>query len=382
MHLIWATEDFVFNQRPYPRFPIILNEEMRSVAPANSFLRYYLTRGMIGSEQSWPNVGRALYDYLSFLEAHDLDWKEVRKGDEQSLVAAYRDYCLDVIGLAVNTVRQRVTYVCEFYKYAKEQGWINHLPFSYEIRSVGKQARFLAHVDASGGKTYVATVKPKLKKTLPKFLAISEVHTLLGAAVNPHHRMIIRLGLQTGLRREEIATFPVAYVFDPDARGRTERNIRIRLDPQDSHGMQTKGSKARDIYISRKFLKELHLYVTHTRGLRAQLSQDKYPNLFLNQDGQPYAASGKGIEKIVRHIGKKVEIKAWPHMLRHTYATHTLNAMQRSRKSIEPLIFLQHQLGHSSIQTTMIYLHLVNSLVDDAVLAYDDEINDWISEAG
>ena len=56
--------------------------------------------------------------------------------------------------------------------------------------------------------------------------------------------------------------------------------------------------------------------------------------------------------------------------------------MQRSRKSIEPLIFLQHQLGHSSIQTTMIYLHLVNSLVDDAVLAYDDEINDWISEAG
>lgn len=63
---------------------------------------------------------------------------------------------------------------------------------------------------------------------------------------------------------------------------------------------------------------------------------------------------------------------------RHTYATHTLVALQRNRGSVEPLVFLQRQLGHSSIQTTMVYLHLVNELADDAVLAYDDELNEGL----
>ena len=65
-------------------------------------------------------------------------------------------------------------------------------------------------------------------------------------------------------------------------------------------------------------------------------------------------------------------------MLRHTYATHTLCAMQRSNSGIDPLVFVQRQLGHSSIQTTMVYLHLVNERADEAVLAYDDELNDWM----
>ena len=69
-----------------------------------------------------------------------------------------------------------------------------------------------------------------------------------------------------------------------------------------------------------------------------------------------------------------------PHTLRHTYATHTLVALQRqrgeTREGIEPLVFLQKQLGHASIQTTMEYLHLVNELADSAVLTYDDELNE------
>lgn len=63
-------------------------------------------------------------------------------------------------------------------------------------------------------------------------------------------------------------------------------------------------------------------------------------------------------------------------MLRHTYATHTLVALQRTRSTVEPLVFLQRQLGHRSIHTTMVYLHLINELADDAVLAYDSELND------
>jgi integrase len=381
MHLIWATEEFLLKTRPYPGFPILLHEDLSSAEAPNAFMRYYLTRGRIGSKQSWPPTGRAMYDYFSFLEANGLDWKDVHRGDEQTLVGAYRDYCLDTAKLGRNTVRQRLLYVCEFYVYAQRQKWVDALPFALEERHLPRQERFLAHVDTSGGTVMARDVSPKARKNLPKFLSKSEVQALLAAADNPHHRMILRLGLQTGLRREEIATFPLAYVFDPDAAGRTERNIRIHLDPQDGHGMRTKGSKPRDIYVSRSFLKDLHFYVVHQRGERSQLSAVKHEPLFLNRDGLPFAANGKRIGRIVSTIGAAAGLRAWPHLLRHTYATHTLNAMQRGKSTIDPLVFLQRQLGHESINTTMVYLHLVNERADDAVLAYDDEINDWMQEA-
>lgn len=379
MELLSATKDFTIVGRPYPGFPILLWDSMESCVHANEFLRYYLLRGDIGSRKSWPSTGRALYDFFSFLQAHGLDWRDVDRGESKSLVAAYRDYCLEHCRLARTTTRQRLLYVCKFYEYAQRQRLVTKLPFQYEERTVQRQTRFLAHVDASGGKALVNDVMPRKHKSLPKFLTMREIRTLVTAAENPHHRMIIRFGLQTGMRREEIASFPLAYVFDPDKTYRHERNIRIRLDPGDGLGMRTKGGKTRDIFISRRFLTELYRYVVQTRGERASLNTalgNDQP-LFLNQFGQAFADDGKRIERIVRKIGARVCIKVHPHMLRHTYATHTLATLQHNQ-SVDPLVFVQRQLGHSWIETTMVYLHLINEMADEAVLAYDDELNDCL----
>lgn len=351
---------------------------------ANQFLRHYLTRGVIGSAQSWPSTGRALYDYFGFLEAHGLHWADVARGEEKALVAAYRDYCLSDVKLARNTVRQRLHYVCSFYEYSLKQGWVDRLPFSLEDRVVRRGDKgVLAHIDASGNTQAVRNVTPRQHKVLPKFLTKVQLQALLAVTENPHHRMMTRLALQAGLRREEIATFPLAYVFNPDARHGNGRNVMVRLDPFDGTGMMTKGGKPRDIWISRRFMAELYRYSVLLRGELASLSSTSQPTLFLTQQGNPYSNHGKHIEVIVRENGRKAGIKTHPHMLRHTYATHTLVSLQRNRaaKTVEPLVFLQRQLGHASIATTMIYLHLVNSLVDDAVLVYDDELNDWMDSA-
>lgn len=377
MELVWATEDFKIKGHAYAGFPILLHDDMSSCTPANEFMRYYLLRGAIGSKRSWPSTGRAMYDYFSFLQTHELDWTDVRRGEEHGLVAAYRDYCLDTIGLSPNTVRQRLIYVCELYAYAMRQGWVDALPFDYEQRVMRHPPGHLAHADATGGKVKVRSVSPKARRDLPKFLSKDEVKALLAAADNAHHKMMLRFALLTGLRREEIATFPRAYVFDPNRRHGGERNIQVHLDPRDGHGIRLKGSKPRTIYVSRRLMADLHHYVVHSRGLRASLLQPEHPQLFLSQTGEPFAASGKGIERIVRDIGRQAGIDAHPHKLRHTYATHTLVALQRSNKGIDPLVFVQRQLGHASIHSTMVYLHLVNERADDAVLAYDDELNDW-----
>lgn len=376
MELVWATEDLVIAGRPYPGFPILLWDTMESCIPANQFLRHYLLRGAIGSKKSWPSTGRALYDFFSFLQAHDLDWHDVDRGELKTLVAGYRGYCMEECKLARSTTRQRLSYVCSFYEYALRQGWVSKLPFEYEERIVKQKQGYLAHADARGGKVVARDVMPRSRRALPKFLCMDEIRALVSSVKNPHHRMMIRFGLQTGLRREEIATFPLAYVFDPDKEIRRTRNLQLHLDPYDGHGMRTKGCKRRDIYISRRFLADLYRYVVQVRGERASLCHPQHTQLFLNQLGEPFANDGKQIHRIVQKVGKNAGIKVYPHMLRHTYATHTLSNLQRHGGRIDPLVFLQRQLGHSSIQTTMAYLHLVNELADDAVLAYDAELNE------
>lgn len=376
MRLVFSTDHFIICGQPYPGFPILLWDSMEGCKEVNEFFRYYLLRGAIGSKRSWQAIGQALYDFFAFLQAHELAWYEVDRGERKSLVSAYRDYCRNTAVLAPNTIRLRLFYVCEFYAFAQRRVWIQKLPFEYEVRHVNRGSTFLAHVDSSGKKAAVRDVMPRIKKDLPKFLSNGQLRDLLGVATNVHHRMLIRLALGTGLRREELATFPVAYVLDLNIAARTERNIRIRLDPYDGTGMKTKGSRPRDIYVSRDLMLDLYSYLIHHRNERAQ--GKLRAALFLNQSGEPFADNGKGLERIVRLLGKEAGLEVWPHLLRHTYATHTLIALQQQRdlNRIEPIVFLQHQLGHSSIQTTMVYLHLMNNLADEAVLTFDDELND------
>src|SRR5690606_7597437 len=144
----------------------------------------------------------------------------------------------------------------------------------------------------------------------------------------------------------------------------------------DGSGMVTKGSKPREIYISRQFMAELYRYVTKLRGERSSLSKTAQRPLFLNQFGELYGADGKSLNRIINNAGKRAGVKVHTHMLRHTYATHTLVSLQRNpANGLEPLVFIQRQLGHASVQTTMVYLHLVNEMADEAVLAYDDELS-------
>lgn len=378
MELVLATRDYAVAGLPREGFPILLWSSMESCVPANRFLQHYLLRGRIASKNSWKTIGQAIYDYFGFLEAHDLNWDDVdRDQTQRTLVVGYRDYCLDELSQKLNTVRLRLLYVCEFYRYAFRHGWINKLPFEQEERRSRNTGSFLMHARGRSV-TEVPDVMPVRRPQPIKFLSRSGIHDLLNAPANTHHRMLIRLALHTGLRREELATFPVAYVFDPDKTDWKSRNVRVRLDPEDGQGMRTKGMRSREIFMTRWFMKELAQYVKLHRS--EHIADGETPNtLFLNNVGKPFAASGKAIERIVRTLGARSGVQVHTHMLRHTYATHTLVALQRNRTvGLDPLVFVQKQLGHASIQTTMIYLHMINELADEAVLAYSDELDGWL----
>ena len=68
-------------------------------APGQSVLSLLPSTGGIGSKKSWANTGQALYDYFSFLQAHALSWDDVDRGEEKTLLAAYRDCSFEVAKL-------------------------------------------------------------------------------------------------------------------------------------------------------------------------------------------------------------------------------------------------------------------------------------------
>jgi len=377
-----ATSDFRIARQPYSDFPILLWDDMTGCYPANEFMRHYLLRSSISSKKSWQSVGQALYDYFSFLQAHKLDWTSTPVPGRKDLLAGYRDYSLTTAMLAGNTVRQRLVYLVAFYEYALSRSWIKNLPFSYEFKRPSKRgARHLAHIGRSDTRVLAPDIMLPGETHLPKFLTKEQVKSLLKAASsNPHHRMMIQFAVQSGLRRAELATFPASLVVNPA--GITSKNIQVHIDPRAGHGQKTKGSRARSIWISKELMRDLYQYLKHHRGERASMSQQERKALFLNMNGEPFADDGKGISPLFKEIGERAGLAVHPHLLRHTYATHQLVALQRNRQlnRLEPVVFLQRQLGHASIMTTMIYLHIVNALADDAVLQYDDDLSMWAED--
>jgi site-specific recombinase XerD len=109
-----------------------------------------------------------------------------------------------------------------------------------------------------------------------------------------------------------------------------------------------KGNKERIVLLGAPAEKAIHRYLL--RG-RPKLATGAEMALFVNRDGK--RLSGRSIEKIVRQHALKAGLdqRVWPHLLRHSFATHLLDGGADLR-------VVQDLLGHASAQTTQIYTHV------------------------
>ena len=96
--------------------------------------------------------------------------------------------------------------------------------------------------------------------------------------------------------------------------------------------------------------------------------------LVLTELGNEFSKSA--VVDAMKAIEKKVGFPVRAHMLRHTYGTYTLSALRKSPEFHgEPLLYVRDRMGHSDVQTTAIYLHLINQLDAQIVLAHEDELD-------
>ncbi|HEX8426314.1 site-specific integrase [Hymenobacter sp.] len=175
---------------------------------------------------------------------------------------------------------------------------------------------------------YYEVPRPKRPLQNPKVLAKEEVKVLLQLTANLKHRAMLMLAYGLGLRLSEILALTP---LDIDSR-------RMVLYVRGG-----KGKKDRDLPLPVSLLYLLREQYRHYR-----------PAIFVFEGTQPGEAYS---ERSLQHVIKQAAARAGihrpvtMHMLRHSYATHLLEAGTDIR-------VIQDLLGHSSIKTTEIYTHV------------------------
>ena len=170
-------------------------------------------------------------------------------------------------------------------------------------------------------------LRPKRRQKLPTVLSKQEVSRLFNAVTNLKHRCILKLVYSGGLRLSEVVNLQLSDV----------QSDRMQLFVRDG-----KGGKDRYTTLSEKLLIELRAYFVEYR-----------PELWLfeGQDGGQYSKRSVQaiLKKAVRASG--INPRCTVHTLRHSYATHLLEAGTSLRH-------IQELLGHASSTTTEIYTHV------------------------
>ena len=169
-------------------------------------------------------------------------------------------------------------------------------------------------------------------KKLPVVLNRSEVRLLLKAPKLLRHRVLLSMLYGCGLRRFELLNIKLSDVD---------------LERKMLHIREGKGRKDRYVPLGD------HL----VRGLRSYIGAER-PYLWLfngkNREGDRLQQfSETGVQWIIKESAKRAGISkhVTSHVLRHTYATHLLEMGL-------DIMSLKEALGHSNINTTLVYLHI------------------------
>lgn len=214
-------------------------------------------------------------------------------------------------------------FLAQFKEHNTQRGYHSAIKcfYKYEVKQPNK-FRFIEYC--------------KRNRKLPIVLSPDEMQRLIFSCSNLKHKAIICLMYSTGMRVGEV--------------------INLKIENIDSSRMvinviNAKGGKDRQVTLDPTMLQLLRVYYK-------QYKPSEY--LFGGQFGPRY--SERSISEFLQKYADLAGIKkrVYPHLIRHTYATHLL-------ESGNDLSIIQKLLGHQAIKTTQIYTHISGAYISRVV---------------
>lgn len=172
---------------------------------------------------------------------------------------------------------------------------------------------------------------PRYNKRNPKYLEVDELEMLREACQTSRQRALVEVMYATGCRLQEVHDMDITDI--------------------DLHKFSAKvvgkGDKQREVFFSMKAMYHLKKYLDSRK--------DDCEALFVTERKPYRRVSDRAIQREIKKIGINSNIKKniTPHVLRHTFASLSLNNNM-------DISVIQSILGHSSVATTQVYAHITD----------------------
>ena len=192
---------------------------------------------------------------------------------------------------------------------------------------------------------------PRLGRKLPDTLSVEEIDKLISAIdlsklEGQRNKAMLETLYSCGLRVSELINLKISNLYFKDG------FVRII----------GKGDKERIAPIGRTAIKFINIYLNEIR-VHIKIKKDNGDILFLNRRGSKL--SRNMVFMIIKALAEKLNLNKSisPHTFRHSFATHLIEGGADLRA-------VQEMLGHESITTTEIYLHLDREYLRDAIMQF------------
>lgn len=278
----------------------------------NDCIQKFFTSIQHLSEHTQKAYQRDLKELQNYCESQSLtSWSELDSHGLQKFIAKRHR-----VGISGKSLQRNLSSIRRFYQFLLQQEWVSHNP-------------------AQG------ITPPKSPRKLPKVLDVDQAGQLLKFDENDplaiRDKAIMELMYSSGLRLSELVGLNIS---DIDMNDRVVSVI-------------GKGNKARTVPIGSKAIQALKTWY----GIRAEFFKDSLQStnldspVFLSKQGKRISPRNVQQRFKQRAIQQGLDISLYPHMLRHSFASHML-------ESSSDLRAVQELLGHSDISTTQVYTHL------------------------
>jgi integrase/recombinase XerD len=283
---------------------------------------------------SWKVYLREYKDYLRIEKGAAGNTSEGYLHD----VARYHSYMETTQGI-LDVNRITLDHLHDFLEFLVHDAFLNERSLARNIASIRSFHKFLVLEDHCDQDPTELLDLPKFAQKLPVFFTVAEIESMFEAIstadeLGVRNRAILELLYASGLRVSELVNLEKSMVY------MDEGFVRVF----------GKGSKERLVPLGGSAKHWIKLYLS-TMGNHMPAQKGHEDILFLNRRGKRLTRNM--IFLIVKDVAEAAGIhkNVSPHTFRHSFATHLIEGGADLRA-------VQEMLGHESITTTEIYLHL------------------------
>lgn len=295
----------------------------------NSFISY-LKNERQSSKHTIANYYRDIKQFIKIIENKDLEdepkinWKDFSLYDARSFIVESEER-----GCSKRSINRKLSTLRSFYRYLVREEMVENNPFS-GINS------------------------PKMSRPLPKYMTVSEVDKLMDAPDIYWNERVEKVSEESKshaemARRRDRALLELIYSCGT----RIGEAIGLDIGDIDTFSavvkIKGKGKKERFCPLGKPALNSIRSYLK----FRKYSTSNKRRNapVFINKYGERISVRSfqRFFKKYLKIAGLSPELS--PHTLRHSFATHLLDAGADLRS-------VQELLGHANLSTTQIYTHV------------------------